>query len=93
MLNLVQHLYSLHIQIAGGGGTSFQCAVDYYEAHPEFQGMIIFTDGYACVPKIKKAKQILWILTGKYEYDHAIKWIHKLRMSRAAWVPAVKKGA
>lgn len=41
-----------NIQITGRGGTDFQCAIDYYEAHPKFQGMIIFTDGYAGVPKI-----------------------------------------
>lgn len=82
-----------NIKITGRGGTNFQCAVDYYENHSEFQGMIIFTDGYAEVPKIKKAKQLLWILTGKMEYDHAINWIKDLRMSRATWIPSVKKGA
>ena len=82
-----------NIKITGRGGTNFQCAVDYYENHPEFQGMIIFTDGYAEVPKIKKAKQLLWILTGKTEYDHAIKWIKDLRLSKASWIPSVKKGA
>ena len=82
-----------NIKITGRGGTNFQCAVDYYENHSEFQGMIIFTDGYAEVPKIKKAKQLLWILTGKTEYDHAIKWIKDLRLSKATWIPSVKKGA
>ena len=79
-----------NIKITGRGGTNFQCAVDYYESHPEFQGMIIFTDGYAQVPKIKKAKQLLWILTGKNEYDHAISWIKNLRLSRATWIPSLK---
>ena len=82
-----------NIKITGRGGTNFQCAVDYYENHSEFQGMIIFTDGYAEVPKIKKAKQLLWILTGKMEYDHAIKWIKDLRLSKATWIPSVKTGA
>ena len=82
-----------NITITGRGGTDFQCAIDYYEAHPEFQGMIIFTDGYAEVPKIRKAKQLLWILTGKNEYDNAKKWIQDLRMSKATWIPSVKKGA
>ena len=80
-----------NIKITGRGGTDFQCAIDYYENHPEFQGMIIFTDGYAEVPKITKAKQLLWILTGKMEYDHAISWIKDLRMSRATWIPKVEK--
>ena len=79
-----------NIRITGRGGTDFQCAVDYYEAHPEFQGMIIFTDGYAEVPKITKAKQILWILTSKNEYDYAMKWIRDLRLSKATWIPSLK---
>lgn len=79
-----------NIRITGRGGTDFQCAVDYYEAHPEFQGMIIFTDGYADVPKITKEKQILWILTSKNEYDYAMKWIKDLRMSKATWIPSLK---
>ena len=79
-----------NIRITGRGGTDFQCAVDYYENHPEFQGMIIFTDGYAEVPKITKAKQMLWILTSKGEYDHAIQWIRDLRLSKATWIPSQK---
>lgn len=79
-----------NIKITGRGGTNFQWAVDYYENHPEFQGMIIFTDGYAEVPTIKKAKQLLWILTGKMEYDHAIKWIRNLRFNKATWIPSLK---
>lgn len=81
---------SKNIRITGRGGTDFQCAVDYYENHPEFQGMIIFTDGYAEVPKITKAKQMLWILTSKNEYDYAMKWIKDLRMSKATWIPSLK---
>lgn len=79
-----------NIRITGRGGTDFQCAVDYYENHPEFQGMIIFTDGYAAEPKITKAKQMLWILTSKGEYDNAIQWIRKLRLSKATWIPSLK---
>ena len=81
------------IKIVGRGGTDFQCAIDYYEAHPEYQGLIIFTDGYSDVPKIKLRKQILWILTGKYEYDNAIRWIKDLKNSRATFIPMVGKGA
>ena len=81
---------SKNIRITGRGGTDFQCAVDYYENHPEFQGMIIFTDGYASVPKITKAKQMLWILTSKIEYDYAMKWIKELRLNKATWIPSLK---
>ena len=78
------------IHIIGRGGTDFQCAVDYYESHPEYQGLIIFTDGYAYVPKLTLHKQILWILTGKSEYDNAIKWIRNLRFNKATWIPSLK---
>ena len=51
---------------------------------------IIFTDGYAPEPKITKAKQMLWILTSKGEYDYAMKWIKDLRLSKATWIPSLK---
>ena len=78
------------IRIIGRGGTDFQCAIDYYESHPEYQGLIIFTDGYADVPKIRRAKQLLWILTGKNEYDNAKKWIRNLKFNKATWIPSLK---
>ena len=78
------------IKIIGRGGTDFQCAVDYYESHPEYQGLIMFTDGYADVPKFQKNKQVLWVLTGKCEYDNAVKWIRNLRFNKATWIPSVK---
>lgn len=79
------------VQVVGRGGTDFQCAVDYYESHSEYQGMIVFTDGYADVPKITRPKQSLWILTGKDQYECAIGWIKKLPMSKATWIPKVGK--
>lgn len=79
------------IQIEGRGGTDFQCAVDYYEQRNEYQGLIIFTDGYAEIPKIKTYKDILWILTGKQEYDRAFNWIKNLKRNKATWIPSVKK--
>ena len=83
-----------NIKITGRGGTDFQCAIDYYEQHPEYQGLIIFTDGYAPCPKLSKTKQILWILTGKQEYDDAYQWIKKLKLNKATWIPSLQsKGA
>ncbi len=75
------------IKIIGRGGTDFQCAIDYYESHPQYQGLIIFTDGNADVPKLRLHKQILWIMTGKREYDYAINWIRNLRSNKATWIP------
>ena len=80
------------IKILGRGGTDFQCAIDYYESHSEYQGLIIFTDGYADIPEVRKAKQTLWILTGRNEYDYAQKWIKDLKGSKATWIPSVGNG-
>jgi predicted metal-dependent peptidase len=79
------------VKIVGRGGTDFQCAIDYYEKHAEYQGLIIFTDGYASVPKIMSNKQILWILTRKEEYDMSITWIKKFKNNRATWIPQIGK--
>ncbi len=75
------------INIIGRGGTDFQCVINYYEKQSEYQGLIIFTDGYADYPKISKPKQILWILTGRREYDIANRWIKKFKFNKATWIP------
>lgn len=81
------------ITIQGRGGTDFQCAIDYYEAHHEYHGMILFTDGFAEVPKIRQYKPMVWIFTCKLEYDNAWPWIKTFRGSKATWIPRVSKGS
>ena len=57
-------------KVQGRGGTSFQAPVDYLVEHPEYDGMIIITDGYAPVPEIPphcKAK-LLWIIDNEASY-------------------------
>ena len=78
------------IQILGRGGTNFQDVINYYESHAEYQGLIMFTDGYAPIPEIKKNKQILWILTNKLDYDHAKEWIKSLRFNKATFIPSLQ---
>lgn len=46
--------------VLGRGGTDFQCIVDYAKEH-KHDGIVIFTDGYACSPTKPKAK-VLWLL-------------------------------
>lgn len=79
-----------NVKVIGRGGTSFQCVIDYYENHPEFHGLIIFTDGYAEIPTIHKYKQILWILIDKKCYENSIRWIKNFKQSRATYIPFVK---
>ena len=63
--------------ISGRGGTNFQPVFDYAKNHPEYDGVIIFTDGYADHPKKKpgtKAK-FVWVLTLEDEYNEHKDWM------------------
>ena len=77
------------VKIIGRGGTSFQPAADYYCIHPEYDGLIYFTDGYAEEPvfNTKRPIDVLWILTGKKEYESHKEWIKKLARNRATYIP------
>ena len=58
-------------KIQGRGGTDFQAPVDYLVEHPEYDGMVIITDGYASVPEIQplcKAK-LLWIIDNEASFQ------------------------
>ncbi len=66
-------------KIQGRGGTNFQAPVDYLVEHPEYDGMIIITDGYAPVPKLPplcKAK-LLWIIDNEAQYQQYGKALRK----------------
>lgn len=79
------------VKVIGRGGTSFQPAADYYCAHPEYDGLIYFTDGIAPIPKFntKRNIDVLWILTSKDSYNYNIKWIKKLVRNRATYIPSI----
>lgn len=79
------------VKVIGRGGTSFQPAADYYCAHPEYDGLIYFTDGIAPIPKFntKRNIDVLWILTSKDSYNNNIKWIKKLARNRATYIPGI----
>lgn len=65
--------------ISGRGGTEFQAVFDYAKDHPEYDGVIIFTDGYASYPKKKpgtKAK-FVWVLRSEVEYNEHKDWMSK----------------
>ena len=58
------------IEVKGRGGTWFQPVVNFVADHPEYDGLIIFTDGYASKPEVsaKLKGRILWILRSEKEY-------------------------
>lgn len=77
------------VKIIGRGGTSFQPAADYYCYHPEYDGLIYFTDGYAPEPvfNTKRPIDVLWIFTSKREYEKHKSWVKKLVRNKATYIP------
>ena len=57
-------------KVQGRGGTNFQAPVDYVKEHPDYDGVIIITDGYAPTPEVPphlKAK-LLWVIDNESSF-------------------------
>ena len=79
--------------ISGRGGTDFQPVFDYAKDHPEYDGVIILTDGYADHPQKKsgtKAK-FVWVLTSEAEYNEHKDWMNESGKSCFLTVGKVNK--
>ena len=74
------------VKIAGRGGTDFQILFDYIAEHPRYDGMIIFTDGYAPEPKISQPMhaKVLWICDDERNYEQHHEWMRKI--GKAAFI-------
>lgn len=77
------------VKIMGRGGTSFQSAADYYCDHPEYDGLIYFTDGYAPPPKFntKRPIDVLWVICSRQCYAENSTWIRKIKRNRVTFIP------
>ncbi|MEE1083660.1 MAG: VWA-like domain-containing protein [Paludibacteraceae bacterium] len=72
-----------HLKISdvkGRGGTDFQVVFDYLQEHNFYDGMIIFTDGYATQPKIEffTRTKFVWVLSDEKCYDKHNGWMKKI---------------
>lgn len=75
------------IKVTGRGGTSFQPPINYYADHKEYDGLIIFTDCYAEVPRPTTHRRILWVLTNEKSYSNAINWIKTMANNKVMYIP------
>lgn len=68
-----------NIRILGRGGTNFQPIINFVSKHPEYDGLIIFTDGYAEQPKIPKGFRckIAWVCDDKKGYEENKEWMRE----------------
>ncbi len=72
----------------GRGGTSFDPVIDYLDEHPGYDGLIIFTDGYAPVPRPPRGgrTRVLWLFTHERTYLEMKDGLR--RIGRAAFLRA-----
>jgi predicted metal-dependent peptidase len=59
------------VEALGRGGTNFQPIIDYLDEHGDYDGLVIFTDGIAPVPRPPRNRhtRVLWLF--KSEEAHA----------------------
>ena len=68
------------IEIYGRGGTDFNAVTDYINKNRNYDGVIVFTDGYAqCPPMPKNRKtKILWLFDNEENYKECKDNLSKL---------------
>ncbi|MEM7533643.1 MAG: VWA-like domain-containing protein [Chloroflexota bacterium] len=59
------------VKVLGRGGTRFHPLIDYINENKEYDGMIIFTDGFAPVPPkpTNRRTRILWLFNNQSNYE------------------------
>ena len=65
------------VEVRGRGGTEFQSVFDHLKTHTQYDGLIIFTDGYALEPRVdfKMRTKVLWVCRSEEEYQQHQKWM------------------
>ncbi|OOX97335.1 hypothetical protein BOP98_08660 [Campylobacter coli] len=57
------------VKVQGRGGTNFEPVIQYYEAHKEYDGLIIFSDGYAPPVNAKNSRPKLFVFENFEQYS------------------------
>ena len=57
-------------KVKGRGGTNFQAPIDYVKEYPNYDGLIIITDGYAETPEVPShlSTKLLWVIDNENSY-------------------------
>ena len=66
-------------KVAGRGGTNFQAPIDYVKKHPNYDGLIIITDGDAPTPEAPALlrTKLLWIIDNEPSYKQHYESLRK----------------
>ena len=67
------------VKLHGRGGTNFQPIIDYTSDHPDYDGLIILTDGQAPAPILPKhfRTRVLWVCQDRQAYECYHEWMEK----------------
>lgn len=66
------------LKVCGRGGTDFQAPVDYAVEHPEYDGLIIITDGFASCPDTERLRtKLLWVIDNENSYKNIYENLRK----------------
>ena len=70
---------SENIKVTGRGGTCFQPFINFVDKHPEYDGALIYTDGYAPEPiiPINMHTPLCWVLRSEKELNKHEQWMRK----------------
>ena len=73
-------------KVTGRGGTDFRPVINYIDEHRDYDGLIVFTDGYAPVPPKPKNRRtrILWLFKNEATYRRSHQSLRPL--GRSAFV-------
>ena len=60
------------IRVEGRGGTNFTPVIEYIDENTDYDGLIIFTDGYAEVPPKPRNRRtrVMWLFTHEKTYEN-----------------------
>ena len=70
---------SENIKVTGRGGTCFQPFIDFVASHSEYDGALIYTDGYAARPTIPVTMHtpLCWVLRSERELKEHEEWMRQ----------------
>lgn len=65
--------------VKGRGGTNFQAPIDYVKEYPNYDGLIIITDGYAETPEVPPhlSTKLLWVIDNEKSYKQHYESLRK----------------
>ena len=68
---------SENVKVGGRGGTCFQPFIDFVAKHPEYDGALIYTDGYAPPPNIPATMRtsLCWVLRSEKDLQKHEFWM------------------